>query len=276
MPITTHAEEAVRYGDDEHWVHLMEHLFVPAIEAAGYAAVPPITQGSAMIHAEIVRNLETADMVLCDLSGHNPNVFFELGVRTSLDKPIAIVRDDKTTIPFDLGGLNAHPYSSDLRKWSIEASLPLLQNHIEQATLTCDGRNPMWQQYGLTVRAQAPAVEESPMEAKLDLLLGQFNQIVHRQDRLENELADSRWPSADQKYNLGSGPVFTDEVTRNFAKAVANRFSQMNLEGRIVRSRKDNVDFEIHSLSDPGNGFKNELTSLARAQGLRVEFVSSS
>jgi len=45
-----------------------------------------------LIHAEIIRNIENADLVLCDMSCLNPNVFFEFGIRTSLNKPVSVVK----------------------------------------------------------------------------------------------------------------------------------------------------------------------------------------
>jgi hypothetical protein len=36
------------------------------------------------IDQSIITQLETADLVIADLSGHNPNAFFELGYRTAL------------------------------------------------------------------------------------------------------------------------------------------------------------------------------------------------
>lgn len=81
MPITTRKEQSEAYGDTQHWRHVMDHLFVPAIEKAGFEPKLPMSTGTEMIHAEIVKNLETCDLVLVDLSSLNPNVFFELGVR---------------------------------------------------------------------------------------------------------------------------------------------------------------------------------------------------
>jgi hypothetical protein len=86
MPITTPTAYAEKLSDPEHFVHVLDHLFMPALQAAGLTVIPPSVGGSEMIHAEIIRNLEQADYVICDLSGLNPNVLFELGIRTSLDR----------------------------------------------------------------------------------------------------------------------------------------------------------------------------------------------
>jgi hypothetical protein len=168
------------YGDRQHWTYVMEHRFEPAIRAAGFEPVRPIATGAFMIHAEIVKKLETCDLVLCDMSAHNANVFFELGVRTSLDKPVCLVKDDKTrTIPFDTSGINTHTYSSDLRPWNERDELAKLEKHIRESAESCDGRNPMWKQFGLTIRAQEPTVSESPADARLDLLLDQVSTLVN-------------------------------------------------------------------------------------------------
>ena len=104
MPLTTPARYVDHYkGDTDHFIHVLDHLFKPAIQAAGMDPIPPISKGSEIIHGDIIRNLETADLVLCDMSILNPNVFFELGIRTALNKSVAIIRDNVTErIPFDL------------------------------------------------------------------------------------------------------------------------------------------------------------------------------
>ena len=163
VPITTHPDQAADYGDEQHWQHVMEHLFIPAIEKAGFVAVTPKSAGTSMIHDDIVKNLGNCEMVLCDYSGLNANVFFELGVRVSLDKPMTLVHDEKTRIPFDLGGASAESYDSDcLSPWALPPQIEKLAAHIQDAERTCAGRNPLWKQYGLGIRAQEASSTETP------------------------------------------------------------------------------------------------------------------
>src|SRR5690242_2160464 len=97
MPISVPDEYVDTYSDrNEHFLHAFNHLFTPAIIECGYEVIPPAVSGSELIHAEIIKNLEQADLLLCDISCLNPNVFFELGIRTALDRPVAIVKDDHT------------------------------------------------------------------------------------------------------------------------------------------------------------------------------------
>ena len=97
MPIATLPDFLDAYGGDEdHFTHVLECVFRPALVQAGYNVIPPSVSNSQIIQALIIKNLETADLVLCDISTSNPNVFFELGIRVALDRPVALVKDNLT------------------------------------------------------------------------------------------------------------------------------------------------------------------------------------
>lgn len=68
-----------------------------------------------VIHKRIVQNLYNADIVVCDISGKNPNVMFELGMRLTFDKPTIIIKDDATDFIFDTGLIEHLTYPKDLR-----------------------------------------------------------------------------------------------------------------------------------------------------------------
>jgi hypothetical protein len=184
MPITTHPDHAKVYGgDQEHWEHVMSTLFEKAIKQAGFKPIRPAADGANLIHGLIIQNLSSADLVLVDLSTHNPNVFFELGVRTSIDRPIALVRDEHTTLPFDISGINAYRYDSNLLAWELDRAQEDLAAHIRSSYESCDGHNPLWRKFGLTIKASEPDANESPLEAKVDLIAGHLAQI---QNKLES------------------------------------------------------------------------------------------
>lgn len=274
MPMTTRPEDAAAYGDEDHWNHVMEHFFVPTIEKAGLTPVRPIARGSSMIHAGIIQNLENADMVLCDMSGHNPNVFFELGVRTSLDKPIAIVRDEKTTIPFDLGGLNAHPYKSHLNLWELPEQMERLESHLQAAITTCDGRNPLWAQYGLTKRAETPTSDEDGIGARLDLILTRVGQLEGEQRRRRDEAVLAAAWRANR--TLAEEREVIATAIRNFAADLesyaASRAIGDVTVNQVDRSHRVTVDVSGHLVSNDDVRFMQDL---ATEQGLQVLAVRS-
>lgn len=92
MPLTT-VNAHLYAGDENHFEHVLDYLFAPAVERAEYDIIKPVFNNSQVIQGEIIHHLTTADLVLCDISGWNASVFFELGIRVALDKPVALVRD---------------------------------------------------------------------------------------------------------------------------------------------------------------------------------------
>src|SRR4051794_9993007 len=103
MPVTVPSSSQELYEAD-HFDQVYRHLFVPALEELEYKPISPIHIGAEVIQAQIVKNLHESDLVLCDISTLNPNVFFEFGIRTALDKPVCLVADSATVhIPFDAG-----------------------------------------------------------------------------------------------------------------------------------------------------------------------------
>lgn len=120
-------------------------LFKPAIEAAGFEAKTAKRQGSDVIQATIVNDLLDSHLVLCDLTEHNPNVLFELGLRMAEEKPIAIVKAAGTNPIFDVDHLlRVESYDPNLWPSTVVKDVPKLAAHIKEAWATRDtGRSYM-------------------------------------------------------------------------------------------------------------------------------------
>jgi hypothetical protein len=120
MPISMPRGLLKKYDKDKkHFPNILEHLFRPAADRAGFEIIPTAVVDGDVVQAAIIRNLKLADLVLCDLSTWNANVPFELGIRVALDKPVAIVKDSRTdSVPFDVTGNSFHTY-----RWSFPGGL---------------------------------------------------------------------------------------------------------------------------------------------------------
>lgn len=81
------------------------------------------------IITHIIENLVSADIVIADLSGRNPNVFYELGVRHSVNNNTILIADNLDDVPFDLRGLRTITY-----KWDPEQMVNL-QKSLKSAIL---------------------------------------------------------------------------------------------------------------------------------------------
>jgi hypothetical protein len=124
--------------DDRHetgfFAEVLNELFVPAGKAAGFTVKTARRQGSDVIQSTIVNDLLEADLVLADLTEHNPNVLFELGMRMHADRPVVLVRARGTGAIFDVDNmLRVEEYSPNLWASSIKHDVPVLTDHIKAA-----------------------------------------------------------------------------------------------------------------------------------------------
>lgn len=126
MPIATMSTE---YTSD-HWSDV-RHILNRAIEKAGF--IPRIvsdSEESTVIHGSIINNIYNDAIVVCDVSHKNANVMFELGMRLAFNKPVVIVKDDKTDYSFDTGNIQHEPYRKDLRHSTVEKFIDDLSRKI--------------------------------------------------------------------------------------------------------------------------------------------------
>ncbi len=98
----------------EHWARvrgIIEESLASDFEVQMVSDAPD----SGVIQSDIVQNLATNPVVVCDVSGRNPNVMVELGLRLAIGMPVVIIKDDKTPRVFDVDPLRYVPYRRDLR-----------------------------------------------------------------------------------------------------------------------------------------------------------------
>ena len=104
---------------ESHWVEVYS-IIKDAISDAGFTGcLVSESDDSGIIHKRIINNLYNNPLVVCDVSGKNPNVMFELGMRLAFDKPTIIIKDSHTSYSFDTSVIEHLEYPRDLRFKSI-------------------------------------------------------------------------------------------------------------------------------------------------------------
>jgi hypothetical protein len=103
----------------EHWSEVKSIIIESMKSIKEYEFKTEIVSNSDgeidVIHKRIIQNLYNSDIVICDISGRNPNVLFELGMRLTFDKPTILIKDDVTDFIFDTGIIEHIQYPKDLR-----------------------------------------------------------------------------------------------------------------------------------------------------------------
>ena len=82
---------------------MLKYIIEPTMSELGY----DVTRSDKIDEAGIVTNqivdrLLNDDVVIADLTDHNPNVFYELAIRHAVRRPVVLITDHAWPPPFDL------------------------------------------------------------------------------------------------------------------------------------------------------------------------------
>jgi hypothetical protein len=83
--------------------NVLEYVIEPALEPYDYEPVRADNiQEPGMITTQVIERVVECPLVIADLTGSNPNVFYELAVRHAYNKPFIQLIDKDENIPFDV------------------------------------------------------------------------------------------------------------------------------------------------------------------------------
>jgi hypothetical protein len=79
-------------------------IYEPAIKKTGLTPIRADNEifGTGKIMDQIWSGLTNAKILIAELTGRNPNVFYELGLAHALNKPVVLVSSNDQDVPFDL------------------------------------------------------------------------------------------------------------------------------------------------------------------------------
>lgn len=90
---------------------LFRYIINPVCQSCGFEAVRvDQINDSDSITQTIIEKLLSAELVIADISGHNPNVFYEMGYRKCTNKPIIHLKRRGESIPFDVNTVRTFEY----------------------------------------------------------------------------------------------------------------------------------------------------------------------
>jgi CheY-like chemotaxis protein len=85
---------------------LFSYVIKPAAKRFGYEAIrgDHIAQPG-MINSQVIEHLIEDDIAVADLTGGNPNVYYELAIRHGVNKPVINIKDVSESLAFDIIGM---------------------------------------------------------------------------------------------------------------------------------------------------------------------------
>lgn len=227
MPFSVRDFDLPRYyNDPNHWNEVYRGLVVPAVKKVGLLCERDDEDLSPRLITEnIWRKIETADVVVCDLSAHNPNVYLELGWTLRADKRFVLIKDDVTSFNFDLNQFFTYQYSHRLQPSAVEQSISELSDII-QATLKDDNRQySMVRKLGTRLRAVEAASEGNIEVSLLNELISEVRSITHQRWQSHATWASMRFVFPEINTQLALGRMLPGTTWRK-----RNNFEQLIFE----------------------------------------------
>ena len=97
---------------EEEFDPIYESFMKPALEEAGFDVHrADDIESQQNILKDIIQGISRSDLIIADLTGGNPNVFYELGVAHALRKPVVLATQSVEEVPFDLRSYRLLEYS---------------------------------------------------------------------------------------------------------------------------------------------------------------------
>lgn len=155
-----------------------------------------------------------ARLILADLSGKNPNVFYELGLAHALAKPAILVAESMDDVPFDLRALRVLKYDKNHPDWG-----HILRDKVKTAIAE-------------VLKAPAEAVLPAFLETKGGgpklTLTPQEKEILEMRQQVEVLREEIRNP--EHRRHL-------DEIGPEEARLMISRFVKMKMSDEMILRR---------------------------------------
>ena len=115
---------------------ILKHIIKPAVESCGYEAIrADEIDKPGMITRQTLQRVVKDPLVIADLTGGNPNVFYELAIRHYLQKPLIQIIETGEMLPFDIAdtrtiSFNLHDLDEvEVAKAKIVKSIKVIENN---------------------------------------------------------------------------------------------------------------------------------------------------
>jgi len=101
-----------------HFDRLYKEQIKPVVEASGFKCVRADDIFSpTLILEDIWIHILKCKVIIADVTGRNPNVFYEIGIAHTVGRPVIVITQDKSDIPFDIAQFRYFEYSDNAQGW---------------------------------------------------------------------------------------------------------------------------------------------------------------
>lgn len=181
-PIGDPDSEVRNMADD-----VLDYLIIPALRNCGFATENIIradklySPGS--INSDIIALIKSSDLCIIDVTGMNPNVMYECGMRHGNGKPYIMMARSGERLPFDISGLRTIQYDLTSLKKAKE-SQDILERFVNGLIETGFAREEG------TDSISAMAETLRSIEQKVNFIMNSYQSVGTDKVTLSNEVSD--------------------------------------------------------------------------------------
>jgi hypothetical protein len=190
---------------------LIDTVINPVLEELGFEVhIPHKMADPGSITGQVLQHLLDDEMVVANLTGLNPNVMYELAVRHAAGRPVVILAEENTVLPFDVQDQRSIFFANDMA--GVQEVRPRFKETVEAAMRDQTPDNPIYRvrQAGIMRDVAANAMEKY---------------IIEQLEAIREQLTDLTTPPLrDRRESLARGANMAAlGVTRSMEGAASAR-----------------------------------------------------
>jgi hypothetical protein len=226
---------------------ILNHIITPAVVECGYEPVrADQIPDPGQITRQVIQNIVDAPLVIADLTGRNPNVFYELGVRHAFQKPYIQLITENEQLPFDVAG--SRTIFVDHR--DLDSVSKARDEIVRQIKSIEKSSYPVDSPVSLAVDIQSLKKSDEPEQRNLADIIVSIDEVNRGIQNIQKELSSgAQWK--DQK--IVQEMMFTAERLFETARSMDKEFEMIVKEGLFNSSdekRQAEINREIDRLRE--------------------------
>jgi hypothetical protein len=237
-----------------------QSIYLPAIEEAGLEArrADDLYRPSSIVN-DIWDWTKKARILLADLTGKNPNVFYELGLGHALGKPAIMIAESMDSIPFDLRSLRMIIYDKDDPNWGDILRKKIVASVDEVLAAPQEAVLPTF----LNVKNEALSVtphQKEILEIKREI--DSLRAEMRSPQNLLKQIQLSDWAALDFNANVNDPTYHWRAITERLKNLRSLNQSHMAHHGaqrsESAKAHAVNSDSRAHPPENPGSSGRRE------------------
>lgn len=188
---------------------------------------------------DIVVGIGNADVIIADVTGLNPNVFYELGLCHALNKKVILITQDINELPFDIRSYRVSEYETNF--WKINDIIDEIEKILQGAK---DG----------SVQFGNPIKDYYPSDEKQRIFKEDVNTFQENIDEEDRGFLD-----------------FIADINEDIYK-LSDEIKKMTEEQNVMTKQMEDATGEINRVSkSPSLGNASFIRNIARKVGIGIQ-----